>query len=133
MRTVLEVLLATAVVYAVLVGALWWYARRIGQVATLRDAARFAPDVLALVRRLATSRVLSGRLRVALGALALYLVLPIDVVPDVLPVVGWADDVVLVVLALRAVIRRAGAELIPDHWTGSPAGLAVLLRLTRTG
>lgn len=111
--------------------AIWWYARRLGEPATLREAVRFGPDVLALVRRLVRASALTRGLRAMLAALALYLILPVDLVPDVIPIVGWADDLVLVVLALRAVTRRAGGQLITLHWPGSPAGLAVLLRLLR--
>lgn len=131
MREVLSVVAVLAALYAVAVAAIWWYARRLGEPASLRDAGRFLPDVLGLIRRLIRSGGLTRRARAGLGLLALYLVLPIDVVPDVLPLVGWADDIVLVVLVLRAVVRRTGADLIRANWPGSPSGLAVLLRLLR--
>ena len=50
-------------------------------------------------------------------------------VPDVIPVVGYADDVVVVALVLRSVVRRAGPEAIERHWPGTDAGLAAVLRL----
>lgn len=131
MRDVLLALGVVVALYAVAVAAIWWYARRLGEPASLRDAGRFLPDVLGLIRRLLASGRLSRGARAGLGMLALYLVLPIDVVPDVIPLVGWADDVVLVVFVLRAVVRRTGADLIRTSWPGSPGGLAVLLRLLR--
>lgn len=133
MRDLLTILAVVVGLYALLVGAIWWYARRLGEVATLREAARFGPDLLGLIRRLIASGRLGRRGRAALGLLALYLVLPIDVVPDVIPLVGWADDLVIVVLVLRAVVRRTGSELVRANWPGSPGGLAVLLRLLRLG
>lgn len=133
MREVATVVAVVAALYAVGVAAIWWYARRLGETASLREAGRFLPDVLVLIRRLLRGGGLSRRARAGLGALAVYLVLPIDLVPDVLPLVGWADDIVLVVLVLRAVVRRSGAELIRERWPGSPGGLAVLLRLLRLG
>ena len=51
-----------------------------------------------------------------------------DIVPDFIPVVGYADDVIVVALVLRSVVRRAGREKIERHWRGTPDGL-VLLRL----
>jgi uncharacterized membrane protein YkvA (DUF1232 family) len=54
-------------------------------------------------------------------------------VPDFLPVIGYADDVVVVAWTLRAVVRRAGADALERHWPGTPAGLAVVNRLARTG
>lgn len=131
MRDALTIVGVVVLLYAVTVAAIWWYARRLGEVSTLREAARFGPDLLGLIRRLLAHGRLSRGTRTGLGLLALYLVLPIDLVPDVVPLVGWADDVVLVVLVLRAVVRRAGADVIRANWPGSPGGLAVLLRLLR--
>ena len=60
-----------------------------------------------------------------------YLASPIDLIPDFVPVVGFADDVIVVGLVLRSVIRRAGVENVESHWSGTPAGLATLLRVCR--
>jgi len=57
-----------------------------------------------------------------------YLVLPIDLIPDFIPVIGYADDAIIVALALRSVARRAGLEVLEDHWPGTPAGLGAVLR-----
>jgi len=98
-----------------------------------REALRLLPDVLRLVRRLAADRDLPRGVRVRLWVLLVYLVSPIDLVPDFLPVIGYADDVVVVAWALRAVVRRAGSEALVRHWPGTPAGLAVVTRLTGAG
>jgi uncharacterized membrane protein YkvA (DUF1232 family) len=58
-----------------------------------------------------------------------YLLSPVDLVPDVIPVLGYADDVVVVAWALRSVVRRAGDEALVRHWPGSPDGLALVRRL----
>ena len=68
-------------------------------------------------------------MRVRLWLLLAYLLSPVDLVPDVVPVLGYADDVVVVALALRSVVRRAGAEALARHWPGDAAGLAVVSRL----
>lgn len=93
---------------------------------TARGALRLLPDVVRLVRRLAADRSLPRGVRVRLWLLLAYLLSPIDLVPDLLPVIGYADDVVVVAWALRSVARRAGAAAITRHWPGEPAGLAVL-------
>lgn len=95
----------------------------------LRRAARLIPDVARLVPRLARDRTLATGVRVRLWLLLAYLVSPIDLVPDMLPVIGWADDVILVLLVLRSVVRRAGPAALERHWPGSPAGLAALRRM----
>ena len=61
-----------------------------------------------------------------------YLALPFDLVPDFIPVLGYADDAILVSWVLRSVIRAAGPEVVAEHWPGTPEGLAVVRRLTRT-
>ena len=95
----------------------------------IREALRLLPDVVRLVRRLAADRSLPLGVRVRLWALLAYLLSPLDLVPDVVPVLGYADDVVVVAVALRSVVRRAGPEALDRHWPGQPAGLDVLRRL----
>ena len=96
---------------------------------TVREALRLLPDVLRLVRRLATGRNLPVSVRLRLWLLVGYVLSPLDLVPDVLPVVGYADDAVLVAWVLRSVVRRAGDAALVRHWPGSAAGLAVVRRL----
>lgn len=95
----------------------------------LRDLVRLLPDVVRLVRRLAADGSLPRGIRVRLWLLLGYLALPFDLVPDVIPVLGWADDAVVVALVLRSVIRTAGVAAIDRHWPGTPEGLGALLRL----
>jgi uncharacterized membrane protein YkvA (DUF1232 family) len=107
--------------------ALLWRARP-GEL-TARGALRLLPDVVRLVRRLAADRSLPRGIRIRLWLLLGYLLSPIDLVPDVIPVLGYADDVVVVAWGLRSVVRRAGTDALARHWPGEPAGLAVLTRL----
>lgn len=95
----------------------------------LSQAARLLPDLLRLVAGLARDRDLPRGVRVRLWLLLAYLASPVDLVPDVVPVVGYADDAVLVVLTLRSVVRAAGAGALARHWPGSADGLAVVHRL----
>lgn len=95
----------------------------------LREALRLLPDVLRLVSRLARDRSLPRTVRVRLWLLLGYLAMPVDLVPDVVPVLGYADDAVLVLWTLRSVVRRSGAEALHVHWPGTPDGLRALERL----
>jgi uncharacterized membrane protein YkvA (DUF1232 family) len=56
-----------------------------------------------------------------------YLALPIDLIPDFVPLIGYADDAIIVALALRSVARRAGTDAIVAHWPGSEVGLRTVL------
>jgi uncharacterized membrane protein YkvA (DUF1232 family) len=96
----------------------------------LREALRLLPDVLRLIRRLAADRELPRGLRIRLGLLLAYLAMPIDLVPDLIPVLGYADDAIIVTAVLRGVVRRAGLDTVRRHWPGTDDGFAVLCRLT---
>ncbi|MEV0830606.1 YkvA family protein [Nonomuraea rubra] len=99
----------------------------------LREALRLLPDVLRLVRRLAADPELPRGVRVRLALLVAYLALPIDLVPDFIPVLGYADDAIIVVAVLRSVVRRAGLQAVRRHWPGTDDGFAVLVRLAGLG
>lgn len=95
----------------------------------LQEALRLLPDVLRLLRRLATDRGLDRGVRWRLGLLLVYLASPIDLVPDVVPLLGYADDAIVATLVLRSVARRAGVEAIRAHWPGTEDGFTALCRL----
>ena len=118
---------AVVVLWLVLVGALL-AARPKGL--GLRDAARLLHDVLRLLRRLATDRSIPRGARVRIWLLLAYLAFPIDLIPDFLPVIGYADDAIVTLLVLRSVVRRAGGRVIEERWPGTPEGLTTLQRLT---
>jgi uncharacterized membrane protein YkvA (DUF1232 family) len=95
----------------------------------LRDALRLLPDLVRMLRRLAGDKTLPRGVRVRLWLLLAYLALPFDLVPDFIPVIGYADDAVIVALALRSVTHRAGPEALNKHWPGTPDGLAAVRKL----
>jgi uncharacterized membrane protein YkvA (DUF1232 family) len=97
----------------------------------LRDTLRLLPDIVRLVRRLVADRSIPRRTRWLVWALLAYLVSPIDVIPDFVPVLGYADDAIITSLVLRHVIRRAGTAKVAENWPGTQEGLVVLQRLLR--
>jgi uncharacterized membrane protein YkvA (DUF1232 family) len=96
----------------------------------LAEAVRLLPDVLRLLRRLAADADVPRAARLRLCMLLGYLALPFDIVPDFVPVLGYADDAIIVSLVLRSVVRRTGASAVRRHWPGTDDGLAALARLT---
>jgi uncharacterized membrane protein YkvA (DUF1232 family) len=98
---------------------------------SVRDALRLLPDIVRLVRRLVADRAIPRRTRWLIWALLGYLISPIDIIPDFIPVVGYADDAVITSLVLRHVIHRAGMTKVSEHWPGTPEGLETLQRLLR--
>ena len=117
-------LLAIAALYAGLVAALFAAERRADAVAI----ARLVPDCVVLVRRLARDPRVARRRRWLLGALLVYLVIPIDLVPDFIPVAGQLDDALLVLWVLRGVLRSAGPAVVAEHWPGPDRTLALVTR-----
>jgi uncharacterized membrane protein YkvA (DUF1232 family) len=118
-------LVVVGVLYAGLLAALWATGRRAKVVAL----AKLIPDSVALVRGLVGDPRVPRRWRWALAGLLVYLVLPFDLVPDFLPVVGQVDDAVLVVVVVRGVLRAAGPGVVAEHWAGSQSMLAILTRV----
>jgi len=96
----------------------------------MAEAIRLLPDLIRLLRRLAADRTLSRGIRIRLWLLFGYLALPIDLIPDFIPLIGYADDAIIVAVVLRSVVRRAGLPAVQRHWPGTPDGFAALARLT---
>jgi uncharacterized membrane protein YkvA (DUF1232 family) len=98
----------------------------------LRELARFIPDCVATVRRLRRDPRVPRRARIAVAIAGLWLLSPIDLLPEFLPVVGPLDDVVVVALALRYAARQVPRQVLLDAWPGDPGLMARLLGPART-
>jgi uncharacterized membrane protein YkvA (DUF1232 family) len=116
-----------ALMWLVLIVALVVFRPRKGM---LREALRLLPDLLRLLRRLAADPDLPRGVRIRLALLLGYLAFPIDLVPDVIPVLGHADDAIIVTITLRSVVRRSGIDAVRQHWPGTDDGFRILCRLT---
>lgn len=97
----------------------------------LTEGLRLLPDVLRLLRRLAAEPALPLAVRARAWIALAWVLSPIDLIPEFLPVIGPADDIIVVTILLRSLIRRAGPEAVQRHWPGTPHGLAVLARLCK--
>jgi len=124
---VIDALLILVAVYAAAVAALAVAGRR-GDAAAL---ARFVPDCVVLLRRLMGDPRVPRRSRVALIAALGYLLCPIDLVPDFIPVAGQLDDAIIVTLVLRHLLKAGGPELVRDHWPGPQRSLRVVLAVAQ--
>ena len=126
---VLGAVAGLVLVYLLLLGELWRYSRKHPEAVSMREALRLLPDVLRLVKRLAADRTLPRSVRFRLLALVAYLAVPFDLVPDFIPVLGYADDALAVALVLRSVVRKAGPEALDRYWPGTAQGLSLVKRL----
>jgi uncharacterized membrane protein YkvA (DUF1232 family) len=93
----------------------------------LRDLAGFVPDCVTTVRRLRGDPRVPRRAKVVVALAGLWLLSPIDLLPEFLPVIGPLDDVVVVALALRYAARQVPREVLVAAWPGEPRLLERLL------
>ena len=117
---------ATIALYALIVLGLFLTGRN----EDARAIAGFVPDCVVLFSRLLRDERLPRRHKVLVAALTPYLAMPIDLIPDFIPVAGQLDDAVLVALVLRRIVRHDPA-LVQEHWPGPQTSLAAVLRLAR--
>jgi len=96
-----------------------------------RALARFIPDCVVLMKRLLADPRVPRRSKLVLVGLLGYLALPFDLVPDFIPIAGQLDDVVVVALVLRSLIRADGGALVHEHWPGQERTLGFVLRAAR--
>lgn len=101
--------------------------------ATIAAASKLPGDLVRLSRNLLRDGDLPRGARIRLWILLVYLLSPIDLVPDFVPLIGYADDVVVTTFLLRGTARAIGQEAIEDAWSGSEANLDVVLRLCGLG
>ncbi len=93
----------------------------------LRQVAEFLPACVTTARRLRRHPDVPRRAKVALLVAIIWVVSPIDLLPEFLPVIGPLDDVVAVVLLLRYAARSVPRDVLLGAWPGDPALLERLL------
>jgi uncharacterized membrane protein YkvA (DUF1232 family) len=93
------------------------------------DMIRLLPDLLRLLKRVATDRAVPRMVRVELMLVLGYIFSPVQLIPDFIPVIGFLDDAVLVAVMLRIVVRTAGPQMLEKHWPGTPQGLWAVRRV----
>jgi uncharacterized membrane protein YkvA (DUF1232 family) len=101
----------------------------VGRRTEARALAMFIPDCVILLRRLLGDERVARKRRFVLIALVCYLLLPLDLVPDFIPVAGQLDDVIIAALALRYALRSGGSGLLEEHWTGPRESLSAVMRV----
>jgi uncharacterized membrane protein YkvA (DUF1232 family) len=84
----------------------------------IQDTVLMIPNLVKLIARLLADPRVPRRSKMALAAAAAYVVSPIDLIPEVIPVIGWADDLIFIMMALDALVARSGPEIVEEHWDG---------------
>jgi uncharacterized membrane protein YkvA (DUF1232 family) len=117
------IVVALVAAWALFIVALWALRPRDVRLGQL---VRLVPDVLRLVRDLLADGSTPAAVRLALAGLLAWLISPIDLIPEFIPVLGPLDDVVVAIIVLRYVRRRLGETELRRRWRGSEDGFALL-------
>jgi uncharacterized membrane protein YkvA (DUF1232 family) len=120
------IIVALVAAWAILI-ALFWVLRPKG--VSLREVVGVVPDVIRLLRSVIGDRSAPLDVRLVLVGLLAWILSPIDLIPEFIPVLGPLDDVIVAVIALRYVRRRVGVEDLRRRWTGTDDGFALLVRV----
>ena len=96
-----------------------------------REALLLLPNVGRLLWRLARDRRVPLATKLLVAGTGLYLAVPFDIIPDWIPVLGYLDDVILVGLVLRRLVRSVPADVLAEHWQGSLPLPELVGRLSR--
>jgi uncharacterized membrane protein YkvA (DUF1232 family) len=106
---------------------LLWLGRR----TLARELLTLLPNLLRLFRGLLGDPRVPRSSKAVLLVGGLWLASPIDLIPEFLPGIGGIDDAVVAALVLRHLVRRAGPEVVREHWHGDPRTMAIILRIAR--
>ena len=132
MQTWQAVLLAVGVVRLLYAAGVAWLVVR-GRRSDARALAGFVPDCVVLFRRLLGDPRVSRWRKAVVGLVVVYLAMPIDLVPDFIPVAGQLDDLLVVALALRVLLRGGNEDLLREHWPGPEGSLRLVERAASAG
>jgi uncharacterized membrane protein YkvA (DUF1232 family) len=122
-RGIAAIAASLALTWLALVALLWAVRPRDVR---LGELVRVVPDIVRLCRTLVADPGVPVGVKASIIGLLLWLVNPIDLVPEFVPVIGPLDDVVVAVLVLRYVRRRLGDEGLRRRWAGTEAGYRLL-------
>jgi uncharacterized membrane protein YkvA (DUF1232 family) len=123
---VLALVLGLVALWVVLL-VLFWALRPRG--VPVRQIVGVIPDVLRLIRSIVTDRSAPLDVRLVLIGLLAWIVSPIDLIPEFIPVLGPLDDVVVAIVAMRYVRRRLGVDDLRRRWAGSAESFTLILRI----
>ena len=99
---------------------------RSGAKRTLMDTIRQLPNYVRLLFGLLTDRRVAAVDKLLVAAAVMYILTPVDFIPDFIPFLGEVDDVFLLVTALQRLIVNAGRSVVLQYWVGNPADLAAM-------
>ena len=125
MRWLLVSIAILVTVWLVAIGLLVVTGRR----SAARELATLLPNLVALFHGLLGDPCVPRSAKILLWFAIVWVVSPIDLVPEFIPIAGPLDDAIMAALVLRHVVRSAGAQVVAAHWRGDPSTLERILRI----
>lgn len=99
----------------------------------MRELVAVVPDLVRMLRSVIADPTMPLDVRVVVVGLFVWILSPIDLIPEFIPVLGPLDDLVVSVVALRYLRRRVGIARLRERWPGSPEGFALVARVLGPG
>jgi len=103
----------------------------VGRRSAAHELATLLPNLVVLFRGLLRDPRVPRGSKALLWFAVVWVVSPIDLVPEFIPVAGPLDDAIVAALVLRHVLRKSGPEVVGDHWRGDPVTLDRILGVGR--
>jgi len=88
------------------------------------------PDLFILICRVTIDKRVPLKHKLKLGGIIAYVMMPIDIIPDFIPVIGYIDDLVLVVMGLNLLLNETDKKVLEDNWSGEGDVLDLLQRIS---
>lgn len=107
------------------IGAMVAFGRR----SQAREVATLIPNLVVLFRGLVRDPRVARGSKAWLWFAVAWLVSPVDLIPEFIPVAGPLDDAIVAGLVLRHVLRRTDRSVLVDHWRGDPGTLDAIIRV----
>lgn len=98
-----------------------------------REAILVLPNVVKLLSRVVRDPRVPIRRKVLAAAVLVYVVSPVDLIPEVIIGVGFLDDLVISAVAIHHLLDGAGRDIVMEHWDGSQDSLDLVLAFMEWG
>jgi len=86
--------------------------------AKMRELLLFVPNLLGLLLGLLKDARVSKSDKAILAGIIMYVIVPLDIIPDFIPFIGQVDDAYLLAISILRLLNRADRRVVMDHWRG---------------
>jgi len=97
------------------------------------DLVLLLPDFFMLLWRLMLDKEITKEKKLFIGAIIVYVLLPIDLIPDFIPVIGFVDDLVLIAIGLNTIFVKTDKKILQKHWSGEGEVLEKIQSIIKLG